>query len=152
MVSGGGTGWVSTLAGAHLVSRPSRDTRPEISLRRAVHRRGLRFRLHRRVVPGTSVDFVLPRHRLAVYVDGCFWHGCPWHGPSEFRGPNAALWRSKMAENRSRDERNNVALGIAGWRVLRVWECEIRADPEACADRIETLLEAPWELPKRASV
>ena len=75
-------------------------------------------------------------YRVAVFVDGCFWHGCPAHGPSEFRGPNSARWHEKISVNKARDQRNNVAAETAGWIVVRVWECEIRADVEQAASRV----------------
>jgi DNA mismatch endonuclease (patch repair protein) len=69
---------------------------------------------------------VLPRWQLAVFVDGCFWHGCPEHGMKQYRGPNAELWRTKMETNRNRDRRNDATLAEAGWKVLRIWECQVR--------------------------
>ncbi|MFI7694225.1 very short patch repair endonuclease [Nonomuraea sp. NPDC049655] len=137
--SEGGTGrrgWISTEKGAHLRRRRTRNTRPEVELRRAVHALGLRFRLHQRLVGRCTPDFVLPRWRLAVFVDGCFWHGCPVHSPERFKGPNADRWEHKLATNRARDTRNNNLLAEAGWRVLRVWECEVRKDVEGVANRV----------------
>lgn len=127
--------WEPTAAGAHLRGRSTRDTKPELALRKAVHALGLRFRLTRRV-GRYEPDFVLPRHRLAVFVDGCFWHGCPRHGPKQFRGPNADRWRSKLDANRARDVVANVALLEANWQVIRVWECETRRDARAAAAKI----------------
>lgn len=128
--------WVATSAGEHLRGRRTRNTGPELALRRAVHALGLRFRLHRRVAPGCTPDFVLPRYRVAVFVDGCFWHGCPEHSPARFRGPNAARWEEKLAANRTRDVRNNDAAAAAGWRTVRVWECEVRRDVAVAAARV----------------
>lgn len=128
--------WVSTSEGAHLRGRRTRNTKPEVELRRAVHRLGLRYRLHKRLAGNCTPDFVLPRWRLAIFVDGCFWHGCPKHSPERFRGPNAARWEAKLAANRARDDRNNALLLEAGWRVLRVWECEIKADVHDVAQRV----------------
>lgn len=127
--------WEPTDAGAHLRDRTTRDTKPEVVLRKAVHAHGLRFRLNRRV-GRYRPDFVLPRHHLAVFVDGCYWHNCPEHGPKEFRGPNAALWRSKRDANRARDLAANASLAEAGWTVLRIWECETRADVDAAAMKV----------------
>src|SRR6187551_1100502 len=118
--------WESTKKGAHLRGRRTRDTAPEVALRRAVHALGLRFRLHRTVARRCTPDFVLPRWSLAVFVDGCYWHGCPDHSPERFRGPNAALWEAKIATNRARDQRNSAMAREAGWEVLRVWECAVR--------------------------
>lgn len=106
-----------------------------MALRSAVHALGLRFRLHQKIGPCIP-DFVLPRWRLAVFVDGCYWHGCPGHSPTEFRGPNASRWREKIDTNRARDRRNISMLEDVGWRVLRVWECEVKQDLEGCADRV----------------
>lgn len=128
-----GRAWVPTRHSRSLSGRKNRDTAPEVALRRAVHRLGLRFRVHRRLAGRFSVDFDLPRFRLAVLVDGCFWHGCPQHGPTGFRGPNSDRWAAKLDENRARDRRCNDLLQQQGWKVLRLWECEIRDDVEACA-------------------
>ncbi|MFE0985888.1 very short patch repair endonuclease [Streptomyces rochei] len=127
---------VATTAGAHLRGRRVRDTGPEVALRKAVHQAGLRFRLHRKVAPRCTADFVLPRHHVAVFVDGCFWHGCPVRGASVFRGPNADRWAAKITANKERDRRNTEAAEAAGWTVLRVWECEVRKDPVTAALRI----------------
>lgn len=129
-------GWKSTDAGSHLRGRRSRNTGPEMDLRRAVHARGLRFRLHRGVAQRCTADFVLPRWRVAVFVDGCFWHGCPTHSPAEFRGPNASLWSEKIAANRARDQRVTTDATADGWTVVRVWECEIRRDVQAAAELV----------------
>ncbi|MGW0589048.1 very short patch repair endonuclease [Streptosporangium sp. NPDC002607] len=131
-----GRKWEATDKGVHLRGRRTRNTWPEIALRRAVHGLGLRFRLHPQVVPRCTPDFVLPRWRLAVFVDGCFWHGCPDHSPAEFRGPNAGRWRQKIETNQARDRRNDFLLEEAGWRVLRVWECEIKRDVQVAAERV----------------
>jgi DNA mismatch endonuclease (patch repair protein) len=128
--------WTATAEGAHLRGRRTRNTAAEVTLRRAVHALGLRFRLHRAVAPGSTPDFVLPRWRVAVFVDGCFWHGCPDHSPAQFRGPNAALWEAKLTTNRARDRRTTAAARDAGWTVLRVWECEVRRDAAAAARRV----------------
>ncbi|MGW5364476.1 very short patch repair endonuclease [Actinopolymorpha pittospori] len=128
--------WTSTTKGEHLRGRRVRDTAPEVALRHAVHQLGLRFRLHRRVAAGCTADFVLPKYQMAVFVDGCFWHGCPEHGAREFRGPNSERWAAKIEQNRARDRRNSDAARAAGWTVVRVWECEIRRDTEAAARRL----------------
>ena len=104
-----------------------------------MHRLGLRFRLQQRVTPRSTADFVLPRYRVAVFVDGCFWHGCPEHCPDVFRGPNAALWQRKISANRERDSRNTTEATAAGWTVVRIWECEIRRDTEGTARRVSTV-------------
>jgi len=130
-----GEQWVSTEVGQHLRSRRTKDTKPEVQLRSAVHAAGLRFRKHQSVAPRCTPDFVLRRWHIAVFVDGCFWHGCPDHSP-RFRGPNAHLWEEKLAANRARDARNTATALEAGWRVVRVWECEVRRDVAAAAQVI----------------
>ncbi|WP_436852642.1 very short patch repair endonuclease [Nocardiopsis dassonvillei] len=129
------SGWISTERGAHLRGRRTRNTAPEVALRRAVHAQGLRFRLHRRIGRCTP-DFVLPRWKLAVFVDGCYWHGCPSHSPRRFRGPNASRWEDKINTNRARDQRNTTQLEEAGWRVLRIWECEVKQNTADAAQRV----------------
>ena len=125
--------WVPTRGGAHLRGRRNRDTEPEMLLRSALHRRGLRFRLQRRLAPGCTPDLVLVRQRVAVFVDGDFWHGCPDHGRSSFSGPNAELWVSKMQRNRERDARATGLASAAGFQVVRLWECEIKRDAASAA-------------------
>jgi DNA mismatch endonuclease, patch repair protein len=129
--------WTSTTRGRHLAGRRKVDTAPEVALRRAVHAAGGRFRLHPRLAPGCTPDFVLPRRRVAVFVDGCYWHCCPEHGRrTPFTGPNAALWEEKMRRNRDRDARSTALAQDLGWTVLRVWECQVRADPAAAAAKV----------------
>ncbi|WP_197014595.1 very short patch repair endonuclease [Actinomadura viridis] len=135
--------WVSTSQGEHLRGRRVRDTKPEIALRSAVHRLGLRFRLQKQVLPRCTADFVLPRYRVAVFVDGCFWHGCPEHGPKNFKGPNAQRWKDKIDTNRERDRRNTEAVKAAGWTVVRIWECEIRSDVTQAALKVGKECTAP---------
>jgi DNA mismatch endonuclease (patch repair protein) len=98
-----------------------RDTKPETALRSELHRRGLRFRKHVRLA-GAVPDVAFPRCRVAVFVDGCFWHGCPEHFRPAIR--NTEYWSTKISRNRARDERVNRALEEAGWTVIRVWEHE----------------------------
>ncbi len=114
-----------------------RDTRPEIALRSVLHRRGLRFRVDRAVLPDRRrrADIVFGPLRVAIFVDGCFWHGCPEHG--SWPKANSEFWRDKIETNRRRDEDTNERLQVEGWAVVRVWEHE---DPGVAADRIEQLL------------
>lgn len=114
------------------------DTKPEVALRSALHRLGKRFRKDHRVdAAGVRVkpDVVFTRARVAVFVDGCFWHACPEHG----RKPavNDWYWSPKLAGNKQRDERVNAALTAAGWRVIRIWE-HVPID-EAVADIVRCL-------------
>ena len=101
-----------------------RDTKPELLLRRGLHARGLRFRLHRKDLPGCP-DLVFPRFRVAVFVHGCFWHGheCPM-----FKWPRTrtGFWRRKIEGNTERDRRAHAALSENDWRVLVIWECALR--------------------------
>ncbi len=105
-----------------------RDTKPELALRRAVHALGLRYFVGRRPVRSVrrTADLVFPRIRLAVFLDGCFWHGCPQH--HTVAKTNAAFWADKVAMNRRRDADTDARLATEGWTVLRVWEHEPPAD------------------------
>jgi DNA mismatch endonuclease, patch repair protein len=133
--------WVSTEAGRHLRRRRKTSTEPEMLLRRALHARGGRYRLHVRLAPGCTPDVLMPSRQLAVFVDGCWWHSCPRHGrKTPFTGPNAALWDEKMRRNVERDQRATRLAEDAGWTVVRMWECDVRTDPDACA---ATLLAVP---------
>ena len=115
-----------------------RDTRPELELRRALHARGRRFFVDR-PVPGLSrcrPDLLFPRLRVAVFVDGCFWHWCEEH--AQLPGANAAYWRQKLLDNRRRDTAATDRLTEAGWRVVRVWEHE---PLDAAVARVEQVLD-----------
>ena len=102
------------------------DTRPEVLLRQLLHRAGLRFRKDR-LIPlsprGVRVDVVFPRQRVAVFIDGCYWHRCPEHGTMP--STNRDYWRAKFETNMARDARNNAELARDGWRVIRIWEHEV---------------------------
>jgi DNA mismatch endonuclease (patch repair protein) len=129
--------WVSTAEGKHLHRRRKTDTEPEILLRRALHAKGTRFRLHRQLAPGCTPDIVLPSRKIAVFVDGDYWHSCPVHGrKTPFTGPNAALWADKMTRNQERDKRSTALAQQAGWRVVRIWECVVRANPDLAAQAV----------------
>ncbi len=102
-----------------------RDTAPELAVRRIAHRMGLRFRLHCRDLPGRP-DLVFPKHRVAVFVHGCFWHrheGCRHASTPKSR---IAFWTEKFAANVERDARKEVALKTLGWKVFVIWECETK--------------------------
>lgn len=131
--------WASTSEGRHLAGRKKRDTKPELQLRRALHAAGARYRVQRRLGKGCTPDIVMPGRRLAMFVDGCFWRGCPKHGRrTPWSGPNAALWEAKMERNHQRDDRSSAIADAAGWHVLRVWECDIAANPRGVANYILT--------------
>lgn len=110
-----------------------RDTTPELALRSELHRRGFRFRVDRAPVPGlrSRADIVFGPARVAVYVDGCFWHSCPEHGTRP--KANADWWGRKLDRNQERDRETDRVLGEHGWEVVRIWEHE---DPIEAADRV----------------
>jgi DNA mismatch endonuclease (patch repair protein) len=111
------------------------DTKPEVALRSVLHRAGLRFLKNSR--PGSGlprVDILLRGPRVAVFVDGCFWHCCPQHGTSPKR--NTDYWSAKLDSNVERDRRNDAALIEAGWRVVRVWEHEDPAEASLLIERL----------------
>jgi DNA mismatch endonuclease (patch repair protein) len=114
-----------------------RDTGPELALRRVLHGRGLRYFVHRRPLPELPrlADLVFPTAKVAVFVDGCFWHGCPDHGRRQHR-TNGWYWPEKIERNVARDRDTDAQLAAAGWRSLRVWEHE---DPDQAAVRIAAL-------------
>lgn len=116
-----------------------RDTAPELALRRALHRRGLRYRVDRPVVRGVRrrADVVFGPAKVAVFVDGCFWHCCPMH--ATYPASNAQWWAEKLAGNVARDRATDLALTAAGWLVVRVWEHE---DAETAARRITDVVRA----------
>lgn len=101
-----------------------RDTKPELELRQAVHALGLRYFVNRRPIRAVrrTADLVFPRLKLAIFLDGCFWHGCPEH--HTVAKTNAAFWAEKVEGNRRRDGDTNAMLAAAGWTVLRIWEHE----------------------------
>jgi DNA mismatch endonuclease (patch repair protein) len=118
-----------------------RDTRPEVLLRSELHRRGLRFRkdyLIREAGLRVRADIAFPRRRIAVFLDGCFWHGCPKHG--NVPRANSRYWSVKLARNHERDGMVNSQLRAAGWCVIRVWE---HTDPAEAAAHVQEALEVP---------
>lgn len=127
----------SEAARKRMTSTRQRDTRPELLLRSELHRLGLRYRLHRSVVPGTRrrPDIVFGPARVAIFVDGCFWHGCPQHGTAAKK--NAKFWREKITANQRRDTDTDKRLRVAGWTVVRVWEHE---DPGITASKVARIV------------
>ena len=116
-----------------------RDTAPELAVRRVAFGIGLRFRLHRRDLPGTP-DLVFPKHRVAMFVHGCFWHqhrGCNRAGIPKSR---TAYWKNKLSGNVARDGVAAVKLRAAGWRVETIWECETK-DRHSLEERIRLLFD-----------
>jgi DNA mismatch endonuclease (patch repair protein) len=117
--------WASSPAVREVMrANRSRDTKPEVALRSALHRLGLRYRVGQRPVADLrrTADLVFSRARVAVFVDGCYWHGCPeHHRPSR---TNAAFWQTKIEGNKRRDAETDSLLSGAGWQVVRIWEHE----------------------------
>lgn len=120
----------------------SRDTAPELALRKLLHARGLRYRVDRVLpIPGVRrrADIVFGPAKVAVFVDGCFWHGCPLHGNPIVKS-NKWYWPEKIRKNQRRDADTDANLRCLGWQVVRVWAHE---SPSETADHIEQLLRAP---------
>ena len=119
-----------------LIQQRRRDTKPEILIRRELHRLGLRYRVdHPLPIPRRRADVVFPRERVAVFVDGCFWHHCPEHGTTPAN--NREWWRAKLEANVARDQATDAQLESQDWLAIRVWEHE---DPRVAAARIRTAL------------
>ena len=126
----------------------SKNTRPEVEIRKGLHATGLRYRLHRRDLPGTP-DITLSRHRAVVFVHGCFWHG---HDCHLFKWPssNSEQWKRKILDNQSRDESSVQRLLASGWRVCTIWECALRGrgrhDKQAVVDMTATWIRGTEQL------
>ena len=117
----------------------NKNTRPEMMVRSMLHRMGYRFRLHRRDLPGAP-DIVLPRHRKVIFVHGCFWHGhdCP---RGKRPSTHTEFWDAKLDANIARDRANREALEKEGWKVLVVWECELK-NPKAVREKLRRFLKS----------
>ena len=126
-------------ASSRMARVPQRGTKAELGLRRILHSRGLRYRLHVTVLtkPRRVADIVFSSAHVAVFVDGCFWHGCPEH--ASWPKSNASFWREKSEANRVRDADTDQRLSALGWKTVRVWEHE---DPSDAANRIVELVDA----------
>ncbi|MFB7113781.1 very short patch repair endonuclease [Streptomyces sp. NPDC056291] len=132
--------WASSdAARATMRANRSRDTKPELALRRAVHALGLRYRVSVRPLPSLrrTADLVFPRAKVAVFLDGCFWHGCPNH--HTLAATNSEYWQEKVRRNRERDRDTSRRLAEAGWIVLRIWEHE---DPGEAALKVAEAVKA----------
>ncbi|MET0475207.1 MAG: very short patch repair endonuclease [Mycobacterium sp.] len=132
--------WASSPeARARMQSNKSRDTKPELALRSAVHALGLRYRVSAKPLAGLrrTADLVFPRAKVAVFLDGCFWHGCPEHHTKA--AANAKFWADKVDANRDRDRDTDGRLADAGWVSVRIWEHE---DPRVAAQRVEQVVRA----------
>ena len=135
---------VAPAVSRRMAATRGRDNAGERALRSELHRRGLRFRVHYGVLEGTrrTVDIAFPRAKVAVFRDGCFWHGCPIHGTQPRN--NAAWWRAKIEGNQARDRDTDARLRKLGWRVIRVWEHDTTA-----ADRIAAVVSHRLQTRKR---
>ena len=132
--------WASSPeARARMRSNKSRDTKPELALRSAVHARGLRYRVSAKPLAGVrrTADLVFTRAKVAVFLDGCFWHGCPEH--HTVATANATFWADKVENNRKRDRDTDGRLAEAGWISVRIWEHE---DAAEAARRVEEIVRA----------
>ena len=121
----------------------SRNTAPELTVRRLLHALGYRFRVHRKDLPGTP-DIVFPSRRKAIFVHGCFWHA---HGCKIGQKPksNEEFWTAKLGRNRERDAAKRAALEHLGWRVLELWQCEIK-DLPAISNALSDFLGCPGRI------
>lgn len=118
----------------------SKNTKPELIIRRGLHKMGFRFRLHSSAVPGTP-DLILPRYKVAVFVHGCFWHG---HSCHLFRIPSTRpeFWRTKIERNVERDSQVTVLLLEKGWRKLTIWECALKGKKKLDLDELFQFVES----------
>ncbi len=116
-----------------------KNTKPEILVRKGLHARGFRFRLHNKKLPGCP-DIVLPKYGVAIMVNGCFWHGHKGCRYATKPKTNIEFWETKIARNRHRDEVTTAHLEALGWTVITIWECELRANSQL-DDRLNTLAE-----------
>ena len=124
----------------HCMSRiRGKNTKPEILVRKGLHARGFRFRLHNKKLPG-SPDIVLPKYGVAIMVNGCFWHGHKGCRYATKPKTNIEFWETKIARNQHRDEVSAAHLEALGWTVITIWECELRTSSQL-DDRLNTLTE-----------
>ena len=117
----------------------SKNTKPEMKVRRMLHAQGYRYRLHKPDLPG-SPDIAFPARRKVIFVNGCFWHGHSCKNGARMPKTNVDYWRSKIARNVERETENLNSLAELGWTTFTVWECEIKADLEGLRDRLERFL------------
>ena len=128
----------------HCMSRiRGKNTKPEILVRKGLHARGFRFRLHNKKLPG-SPDVVLPKYGVAIMVNGCFWHGHKGCRYANEPKSNVDFWQAKIARNRHRDEVTSAHLEALGWHVVTIWECELRGTDKS-ARRIDELVKEIYD-------
>ena len=118
-----------------------KDTKPELIIRKGLHARGFRYRLHDRKIPGRP-DLVLPKYHAVIFINGCFWHG---HDCALFKWPGTRqeFWKEKIGANVARDQRNYAAIDNAGWRRTVIWECALKGPGRLAADDVLTRV-ADW--------
>ncbi|MEU7458020.1 very short patch repair endonuclease [Streptosporangium roseum] len=141
--------WASTPATRRVMqANRSRDTRPELAIRRALHAMGLRYRVARRPLPHLrrTADLVFGPAKIAVFVDGCFWHRCPDHYAPP--ASNRAYWKAKIDTNTARDSQTTTTLQQAGWTVMRFWSHE---DPSDVAARVAAQVRSQQPAPRPAA-
>ena len=117
------------------------NTKPELRLRKALWRRGLRYRIHY-ATPVGRPDIVFPGSKVAIFVDGCQWHGCPLHYVSP--RTNRQFWNTKLTTNVERDQRQTLQLEETGWQVVRLWEHQIFTDLEGCLSAVQRAMERTY--------
>ncbi|MCX5382228.1 very short patch repair endonuclease [Streptomyces sp. NBC_00083] len=134
----------SASVSARMSRQGSRDTVPEVAVRKLLHAAGLRYRVNVPVpgMPRRTIDIAFGRAKIAVFMDGCFWHGCPQHATHP--KANAEWWRTKLDKNMARDRETSEHLIAAGWTVLRFWEHE---SPEIVAQEIAVARQAAAQKP-----
>ena len=125
-----------------------KDTKPELIIRKALHARGFRYRLHDKNLPGKP-DMVFPRYKTIIMVNGCFWHG---HDCHLFRWPSTRkdFWRKKITRNREKDEENIHALAKEGWQTLTIWECALKGRTKRPLDEVLNIV-STWIVSGRAN-
>lgn len=124
----------------------SGNTKPERIVRSLLHRKGLRFRLHKKELPGKP-DIVLPKHRTAIFIHGCFWHRHKGCKDATMPKSNISFWVKKLSGNAERDKRKYRELKKAGWQVIVIWECEVEKSPDTSVEKILRFLHQPSPVP-----
>lgn len=135
---------------ANMAAIRSKNTKPEIAVRKFLFRNHLRFRLHAKALPGRP-DIVLPSRQVAIFVHGCFWHGCRKcvDGKRQVQS-NSEYWSNKILRNKKRDRRHTKAIRDMGWTALTIWECEV-ADPNRLLVLLGAVKRCPIRRLKRTS-
>ena len=116
----------------------SKNTKPEIEVRKMLHALGYRFRLHRKDLPGKP-DIVLPKYKIAIFVNGCFWHQHENCKHARFPKTNRDFWKKKLEGNKLRDKLKQSQLKDLGWKIINVWECEIKNESDNLSLRLKEI-------------